>query len=219
MPIRSDNNKSSRRRFIVVVCVFAVVSTITHLLPLLSAPIEGAAYAEKVSLTLDGWMGVNRKVDDNAKAILETDDVVDRRYTKPGQPWVDLTIIFAREQRKVAHPQEICLKGAGYSIQEYSRPTIPTGIENPSHIPVVKLRIERDRSKHLVYYWYKCGSHYSSSYYWENILIITSRITLRPTNGALIKLTTPIDADQATSEKRLEDFLAVAMPEINEKLP
>ena len=219
MSTRSDSDKSSRRHFIVVVCVFAGVSVITHLLPLLGTPIEGASYARRVNLQLDGWSGTEREIDEHTVAILETDDVVDRRYTKPGEPWVDLTIIFAKEQRKAAHPQEICLKGAGYNIQGYSRPTIPTGIQNPSHIPVVKLRIEKDRTKYLVYYWYKCGSRYTSSYYWENILIIASRITLRPANGALIKLTTPIDTDQATSEKRLEDFLTLVMPEITAKLP
>ena len=219
MSTRSDSDKSSRRHFIVVVCVFAGVSVITHLLPLLGTPIEGASYARRVNLQLDGWSGTEREIDEHTVAILETDDVVDRRYTKPGEPWVDLTIIFAKEQRKAAHPQEICLKGAGYNIQGYSRPTIPTGIQNPSHIPVVKLRLEKNQTKYLVYYWYKCGSRYTSSYYWENILIIASRITLRPANGALIKLTTPIDTDQATSEKRLEDFLTLVMPEITAKLP
>ena len=219
MPAKFNKGKSLRRHFIVVVCVFVGVSVITHLLPFLSTPIEGASYARRVNLQLNGWSGTEREIDEHTAEILRTDDVIDRRYVKSGQSWVDLTIIFAKEQRKAAHPQEICLKGAGYSIQDYSRPTIPTRIENPSHIPVVKLMIEKDQIKYLVYYWYKCGRHYSASYYWENILIITSRIMLRPANGALIKLTTPIDTDQATSEKRLEDFLTVVMPEITTKLP
>ena len=212
--------KPSRRRLIVVVCVLALAAVITHLVPLMNAPIKGATYAGRVSLQLGEWIGTDRVIDESTADILETRDVVDRRYVSPAdESWVDLTIIFAKEQRKVAHPQEVCLKGAGFSLQEYSRPTVPTGLEDPSHVRVVRLRVEKANSKHLVYYMYKCGKRYSASYYWENILIIWSRITLRPANGALIKLTTPIKTDEATSEKRLEAFMALVMPEIATKLP
>ena len=213
-------NKLSRRRFIVVACVLIPAAVITHLLPLLNAPIQGANYARRVSLQLGRWSGIERKIDKNTASILQTDDVVDRRYVRVGdESWVDLTIIFAKEQRKVAHPPEVCLKGAGYSLQDYSRPIVPSGLKDPTRVRVVRLRIEKSNRKYLVYYLYKCGRRYSASYYWENLLIIWSHITLRPANGALIKLVTPIRTDEATSEKRLEAFLALAMPEIAAKLP
>ena len=212
--------KPSRRRFVVVACVLALAALITHLTPLLNAPIEGANYARRVNLQLGRWSGTEREIDEETASILQTDDVVDRRYVRVGEEsWVDLTIIFAKEQRKVAHPPEVCLKGAGYSLQEYSRPIVPSGLKDPTRVRVVRLRIEKSNRKYLVYYMYKCGRRYSASYYWENLLIIWSRITLRPANGALIKLTTPIKTDEATSEKRLEEFMALAMPEIAAKLP
>ncbi|GEM_PF-691292 len=210
----------ARKRFFLVAGLFAFGAVATMLLPLLlSAPIEGASYARRVSLELGDWMGTEQVVSEDTVAILGTDDVVDRHYVKEGEPWVDMAIVFAQEQRKVAHPQEICLKGAGYSIQSYSRPEVPTGLTDPAQISVVRLQIERGNKRHLVYYWYKCGNHYTSSYYRENALIIWSQLTLRPANGALIKLTTPIDEDLASSEKRLQDFLTLVMPEITSKLP
>ena len=206
-------------KFVIVVFILTGAAAITHLLPLLNAPLDGARFANQVSLQLDGWSGTERPIDEHTAAILETEDVVDRRYNKPDESWVDLTIIFAKEQRKVAHPQEVCLKGSGYNVQHYSRPSVPTGITDPAYIPVVRLKIEKGNNRHLVYYFYKCGPHYSASYYWENILIMWSRVTLRPANGALIKLTTSIDTDEPTAEDRLQRFLAVALPEIAGKLP
>ena len=217
MPTRPPDRP--RRRFLLVSGMLALTAAIVLLLPLLNAPISGAGYARTVKLDLGGWMGIERKIDARTAEILETDDVVDRRYTKLGEPWVDLTVIFAKEQRKVAHPQEICLRGAGYNLQEYSRPNVPTGMSSPSQIPVVKLRVELGSGKYLVYYWYKCADRYTASYYWENLLIMWSQVTLRPANGALIKLTTPIERDLATSDQRLQSFMALVMPEITEKLP
>lgn len=217
MPVQPHD--PSRRRFLLVTGILALAAAVTLSLPLLSAPIAGASYAKEVRLQLGDWSGVDRPVDADTIRILQTDDIVNRHYVSPDQSWVDLTIIFAKEQRKVAHPQEICLKGAGYNIQDYSRPTIPVGPMHQAGIPVVKLRTEHGRDKYLVYYWYKCADHYTSSYYWENMLIIWSQVTLRPANGALIKLTTPIENDIATSEKRLADFLGLVMPEISSKLP
>jgi EpsI family protein len=217
MPARPRD--PSRRRFVLVIGVLAVGAAITLLLPLLNGPISGVKYARLVSAELGGWIGIERPIDEHTAAILQTDDVMDREYAKPNEQHVDLTVIFAKEQRKVAHPQEICLKGAGYSVQSYSRPFIPTGMADPAQVRVIRLEIERGGLRYLVYYWYKCGDHYTASYYWENVLIIWSQLTLRPANGALIKLTTPIDQDIATSDKRLAAFIALAMPEIAQKLP
>jgi len=208
-----------RRRFFIVVSILALTATLTLLVPLLSAPISGKSYASRVSLTLGDYIGTDRAIDPSTAAVLQTDDVVDRRYVKPDKSWVDLTIVFAKEQRKVAHPQEICLKGAGFNIQDYSRVSVPTGLPDPAFIPVVKLRIEHGAYKYLVYYWYKCGSRHTASYYWENFLVIWSQVSLHPANGALVKLTTPIDLNLAASEQRLNSFLNLVMPEIISKLP
>lgn len=209
---------TGRKRFRTVIVILAVTAVLTQLSPLLSRPVGGARMASQVSMTLGQWTGEDLPVDEDTIRILQTDDIVDRRYSRPGSPSVDLTIVYAKEQRKVAHPQEICLKGAGFNIQGSSRVVAPTGLTSPAGVPVVRLMVEKGSSKYLIYYWYKCRGRYTASYYWENALVIWSNVTLHPANGALIKLTTPLETDTAVGEARLREFLALVMPEIESRL-
>ena len=51
-------------------------------------------------------------------AILQTEDYLKRRYTSAIDPnnFVDLTIVFSKNNRKGTHPPEVCLEGGGGRI-------------------------------------------------------------------------------------------------------
>jgi len=106
------------RRYWMIIILLGVTAALSvlYLYPSKDAP--KVRYAELLPMNLQDWTAHDLPVDDETKAILETDDVLMREYTKPGEPPIFLSVVFAEENRKVAHPPEVCLTGSGFEVKE-----------------------------------------------------------------------------------------------------
>ena len=94
---------------VVLLLILTAVLSILYLYPTKTPP--KAKYAEKLPTTLLDWHGVDSPVDEETKAVLETDDVLMREYRRGAESPILLSVVFAEENRKVAHPPEVCLTG------------------------------------------------------------------------------------------------------------
>jgi EpsI family protein len=112
-----------------------------------------------------------------------------RNYINKQKEAVNCYIIYSQDNRKVAHPPEICLQGAGATVVD------KTAIQVTDSIKATKLILEKSLSRELVIYWYKAGNLNTNDYIKQQLKIAINRMLRKNSSGALIRLVTEIKGD------------------------
>ncbi len=206
--------RSLRVRVIISLVLIALLGGVSALALYPSKMQRGGLKASNLPLTIASWVGREQIVDDYVKEILETEDVVERAYTSPlhGASEVSLAVVYSPDNRRVAHPPEVCYEGSNWEVSERRI------VENEGLPAMVRLVIGHGSSRDLVLYCYKSGDAFIANYYQQQLEIIKNYLLLRPTASALVRFSTPIDASVTTAEQRLTDFARIMMPEIRKTL-
>lgn len=204
------------KRFLIATCTLFIAAIITWLLAGNIPSQQNSLYAKQLPISIEDWVGMDIEVDDQTLRILETDDVLMRDYTREGSPHLLLCIVYASNNRKVAHPPEVCYKGGGWSLEKKERVMIS---ENPDGFKVIKLILEKGNEKQLVLYWYKCNKEYTSGYYKQQINIVKSGIITGKSTSGLIRVSTPIINDEEAAMTRAQIFVLNILPLITKYLP
>ncbi len=208
------------KRFLVITCTLFIVAIITWLLAGSTPLHQHSLYAKQLPLSIDDWVGRDIDVDDQTLRILETDDVVMRNYTKKDSPHVQMCIVYASNNRKVAHPPEVCYKGGGWSLEEKKTVLFPEESVNTSGFDIIKLILEKGNQRQLVLYWYKCNKEYTSNYYKQQINIVKNGIITGESTSGLIRISTPIiNNDEDAAMNRSQLFISNMLPLISKYLP
>lgn len=209
-----------RTRYIVAIAGLCVVAPLALCLQY-SAPAaaEISSVAKAIPQRLDGWLVISeRGPTDLEKEILETDAILTRTYSRGEGAQCDLSVVFARDNRRVAHPPELCYKGSGWTVEEKEvvELALPAG-----PFPVNRLLLVRGGARLWVYYWYKVGPHCSASYARMQWNIIKSHFLLRGSSSALVRLSVASSgaAQDAQVLAALDQFALVAVPAVVGALP
>jgi len=182
-------------------------------------PVHGVLYAQNIPLSLDGWEGMDIPMDERTLQILETRDVLFRVYNRKEDLPVYLCVVFSANNRRAIHPPEVCYTGGGWEIGEKSFVNSELFIEKPK-FEATKIRIAKNYTKQLVYYWYKAGDEFTSSVFSHQISMALNQILFRDVAGAMIRLSTEIKGEEVdAASKRLNQFAHQVTPLILEHLP
>lgn len=172
---------------------------------------RGQTRAEQLPLELGDWFGVEEPVDDYVKRILETDDVVQRSYSRLGgsaSPPVLFAVVYSPDNRRVAHPPEVCYRGAGWEVTDKRR------VEYAGLPPMIRLLLDSGSRRDLVTYCYKSGDQITANYYRQQANIIFNQLLGRSTASALIRFSTSASDSEQAAERRLQAFARLMMPEV-----
>lgn len=156
---------------------------------------------------------------EDEKRILETEAILTRTYSRGAAVACDLSVVFAKDNRRVAHPPEICYKGSGWAIEKSEVVEVP--LSDGRAFKVNRLLLLRGNLRMWVYYWYKAGPHCSANYLRMQWNIIKSHFLRRSSSSALLRVSatgTSPDHDRQTLEE-LGRFAAVAIPAANAAIP
>lgn len=171
---------------------------------------------------LDGWRGTDVAIEPEVLEVLRADDTLVRIFFhEEDRPPVDIYMAYFKSQRTGAtiHSPQNCLPGAGWAPVEAGR----MEIESPGGgaITVNRYRIAKGLDQRLVLYWYQSHNRVIASEYWAKIYLVTDAIRLNRTDGALIRLTTPIAKDEslADAERRLVAFAHRTLVELPRFVP
>lgn len=168
---------------------------------------KGDVYTE-FPLNLDGWRGEDTPVDDNTYEILETKNVLSRVYTDPGGERVYLLLVSSKEDRRVAHPPEVCYLSSNFEILDQE--TYKMEAQDLGKIPVnvfVARPERRPEERQYVLYVYKVGGRYTTNYYSQQLRFALDRFSGGKSQVHLIRLA-------GRSKEALERFL----PKVLEKV-
>jgi EpsI family protein len=152
--------------------------------------------------------------------LLETGNILSREYRDEQGREVGLALVYDPSgNRKMAHPQEICLTADG--MQTLDKRCVELG---DTGIQAERLLMENDSRRSLFYYWYKAGPHQSGSYVASQLRLAYYGLSGAGGGTALIRISTGVGqggeaAGEAAGDAALADFGAAITREVDRCLP
>lgn len=166
---------------------------------------------------IDGWTGTDETLDDETLHILGPGEFLVRDYESANQlqPWINLYIAYFPSQKAgdTIHSPNNCLPGAGWV--PISRQRIELTSADGSSFPVNRYVVSKLGERRLVLYWFQAHGREVASEYWAKYYLIADSIRLNRSDGALVRLMTPMlenespDAAQTRMMKLGSQFLPV----------
>lgn len=176
---------------------------------------SGLEYAHRIPHQIGEWTGKDLPVDYKVLRILETNDVLHRKYYKEGVGNIYLLIVFSGKRRKIIHPPEVCYMGSGYEVISKTSKDLKIG---PNLINGNKLIVNKNFQKEIITYWYKSGALYTGNYIKQQLNIVHNLLTGKDSPSALIEVIM-LAEDLEETETIMDEFTEELIPEIQKHIP
>jgi exosortase D (VPLPA-CTERM-specific) len=178
---------------------------------------------DQFPMELGEGRGTPQFLDSQILSILGADDYLMADYTlAQSQPPVNLLVSYylSQTQGSGIHSPEVCIPAGGWEVSTWSRAQISLPETSGGPFTVNKAIIQKGLDRQLVYYWFEQRGRRIPSDYVAKLMTIWDSIVMGRSDGALVRLTTPIDeSGLPAAEKRLQDFAGHLMMELNAYVP
>jgi EpsI family protein len=153
--------------------------------------------------------------------LLKIDDHLMRRYVDEAGRSLWLYVGYWASQRRGAaqvHSPRNCLPASGWEPIEASRLVIDvTG--RPGALTVNRYLIQKDRELQVVVYWYHAQGAPIAGEIPAKIQMIRSAILRNRTDGALVRVSSPVSGSVSETTQRLVRYVQALHPLLGEYLP
>lgn len=207
--------KTFKQRCVIAIILMALAAPAALYFQFDVPPPASADALEAIPRTIGPWKVISERGPSEAEVkILETDAILTRTYSRGDPPQCDLSVVFARDNRRVAHPPEICYKGSGWNVEKREVVEFPVD-EQPFHAN--RLLLIRGNARLLVLYWYKAGPACTENYLKMQWTIIKTHFTRRGSSSALCRVSamSPAADQDAAVIETLRGFAGLAIPAVN----
>jgi len=160
---------------------------------------------------LGDWQsGAPARLEPAVERSLGADDYHSVFFTKPGEAAsVELFMAWYDDQSQGGtHSPEICLPGAGWEIAWLERVDIApeVGLDEPFNLN--RAVIQKGEARMIAYYWFEQQGRHVAWDFAAKINLMVSGVTIGRTDGALMRLITPVrdDESEAQAEARLKEM-------------
>lgn len=158
----------------------------------------------------DWTASLPQRLDPAIEKILAADDYHAVTLVEAGAAApTDLFIAWYKDQMTGGtHSPTVCLPGAGWEIARLETIEAPVGEGAP--FTLNRAVIQKGLDRMLVYYWYDQQGVRTASSYYAKLLITLAKVRTGRSDGALVRLITPIlpGENEAAAEARLKDAMA-----------
>jgi EpsI family protein len=173
-------------------------------------------------LQLGDWVGREQRIAPEILDALGPGEFLSRLYLRmPQEPPVDFFLAYFPSQRTgdTIHSPKNCLPGAGWTPLEAGRITLDRLDRSP--VTVNRYIIGQGLDRMLVLYWYQAHGRAVASDYWAKVCLLADAARLHRTDGALVRIITPIGHGEATAsaQSRAEEFARHIFPLLNAYIP
>lgn len=169
--------------------------------------------------TIGPWHGRDSApLADDVVAVLGVDDYINRHYARAGKPPVALYAGYYASQRQgdTIHSPQNCLPGAGWQPVSSDRVTLQAG---GTPLTVNRYMIQKGIDRQLVLYWYQGRGRVVADEYANKAWLMLDAARLRRTNGALVRLITPVAGSPEAAFDELSAFTTALFPQLTAHLP
>jgi EpsI family protein len=169
--------------------------------------------------SLVSWKGVEQPLNAQIIQVAGVSDYTNRVYVNQADAAVSLYVGYYATQRTgdTIHSPKNCLPGDGWDPIRSGYATIPIAGAPP--IVVNEYVIQRDTDQDLVFYWYQGRGRVIASEYAGKVWMIADAISRNRTDGALVRLITPITDGEAKARTRLVNFTQLLFPHLGGFIP
>jgi exosortase D (VPLPA-CTERM-specific) len=177
---------------------------------------------------LDGWVGTPATMDAEMWEKVGGQEYVILNYRKPNESPVNFYVAYYEYQRKAGdfvHSPRLCLPGAGWFIESSNARAVSrdAGGAGGGSAPLRlnELIISKDGVRQLAYFWYQGRGRNFTSEYAAKFYMVWDGIFRRRTDGALVRLVSPLDKDSDAGRERkaLDAFALTVADRLGEYLP
>jgi EpsI family protein len=169
---------------------------------------------------IDDRTATDVPIDQETLDVLGVGDFSSRLYTGAGAP-VGLFIGYFPSQRTgvTIHSPKHCLPGAGWTF-ESSRYVNLKDVESKTH-RVGEYIISNGDSRQFVIYWYQAHGRSVANEYMAKVYMVADAMRMNRTDGALVRVITPINPKEGTdaARARAEEFTAQLAPMLPRFIP
>jgi EpsI family protein len=167
------------------------------------------------------WSGRHGVVfDSRTLQKLKLTDYVMRDYVDPAGRQLNLYVGYWDNQRRGAgiHSPKHCLPGAGWEPLEASVVTIH--LPSPKRaITVNRYLIQKEQSQAVVLYWYQSRGEVFAGEVRARLALVQSALTRNRTDGALVRVISPLYGSVPETTERLAAFVRTIDPILATHLP
>jgi EpsI family protein len=175
--------------------------------------------------TIDGLTSRDYAMSDDVLAILGKGDFLNRTYSSPaGTPAaipISLFIGYFASQRtgQSIHSPQNCLPGAGWNFDSKSYTTITA--DDGKVYNVGEYIISNSGEREFVLYWYQAHGRSIPNEYSAKIHMILDAIRMNRTDGAIVRVITPMlpSESEAAARERVVRFTAQMAPSLPRFIP
>ena len=176
----------------------------------------------QLPFNIAGWAGIEQPFDRETLDVLGAGDVLARAYTQGiQQEPVGLFIAYFPTQRtgQTIHSPKHCLPGAGW-VFESSTSVDLTDVKGKTH-RVGEYIIANGAQRQFVIYWYQAHGRSVANEYMAKIFMVVDAIRTNRTDGALVRVITPVSSLEDTSAARIraETFTMQLAPLLPQFIP
>jgi exosortase D (VPLPA-CTERM-specific) len=171
---------------------------------------------------LGEWRGRASLLQPQEEHVLNLDDYIISDYSNPQGRGINFYVAYYASQRKGSSPHSpiVCLPGGGWLITKFERTSFTdSNVKQP--LPFNRVIMEQDSQRQLVYYWFVQRGRTVANEYWSKWYLLVDAIFSNRTDGALIRLVTPMYTDESeqSADLRLQGFIRDLHPNLNVYLP
>ena len=219
-PTRRREARAVPASLVATTAVLAIAAATSYMLPQRVEARPQRSWFVDFPTTLDGWKGRQGKIEAMYLDVLQVDDYLMEDFTN-GTDFVNLYAAYYASQRQgeSVHSPRSCIPGGGWRMTSFGQVTVPTG--SGEGLPVNRAIIELGDQRQLVYYWFKQRERFLTNEYSVKWYIFTDALTRQRTDGALVRLVTPLHPgeDAAAADARLQSFATTVQREMPPFLP
>jgi EpsI family protein len=196
--------------YVLAVAVLVPVAVVTMRLSAATPVAADSNLGARIPFRIGTLEGTDRALRPRTLELLETTDVVNRDYTAAdGSPPITLCIVNSSDNRKIAHPPEVCYTGWGFDVVDRSSVRVGSGA---SAVDAAVISVRKGPDRESVLYWYRSGTSASANYYREQLRSALALVTGSPIGSSLVRLSTSEADGRDRARERLCAFAADLLP-------
>ena len=168
---------------------------------------------------LGSWKGEDHPLPQQIVQAAGVNDYANRLYVDSTAAAVQLYIGYYDSQRtgNTIHSPKNCLPGAGWDPIRSGDARV--SLAGGNTIVVNEYVIQQDQDKRLVFYWYQGRGRFIASEYSGKFWMVADALLRNRTDGALVRLITPMSDGEAAARARLASFSQDLLPHLDEFIP
>ena len=206
----------SNRPALAVAILFAATFGVAQVARPVAAPATIAL--DTIPMTLAAWAGSEAPpLDPEVARVLGADQYVHRFYVQSGAPTIEMDVAYYAQPRvgATAHSPLNCLPGNGWNM---SAPSLRQVGSAAGAWTVREVTVSRGTDRFAMSYWFQNRQRVDYNEFAARWHVFTDALRRRPSDTAMIRVMTPVPADDASGRMAIAAFAGTLIPQVERAL-